>query len=79
MRRRPRLDSHWRRKQLTSLKRSVIIYETLNTPASLFFAKTPVHSAEHEGSYRIFADIIFADAVQYCENCESFRAYGKLS
>ena len=32
-----------------------IIYKTFNTPASLFFAKTPVHSAEHEGLYRIFA------------------------
>ena len=27
-----------------------IIYETFDTPASLFFTKTPVHSAEHEGS-----------------------------
>ena len=44
------------------------IYETFDTPASLFFAKTPVHSAEHEGSYRIFADLIFADAVQYRES-----------
>ena len=42
-----------------------IIYETFDTPASLFFAKTPVHSAEHEGLYRIFADLIFANAVQY--------------
>ena len=53
------------------------IYETFDTraPASLFFAKTPVHSAEHEGLYRIFADLIFADAVQYRESRESFRAY----
>ena len=42
-----------------------------NTPASLFFAKTPVHSAEHEGSYRIFVNLIFADAVQYRENRKS--------
>ena len=47
-----------------------IIYELFDTPTSLFFAKTPVHSAEHEGLYRIFAD-----AVQYRENRESFRAY----
>ena len=44
-----------------------IIYKLFDTPASLFFAKTPVHSAEHEGLYRIFAD-----AVQYRENRESF-------
>ena len=50
-----------------------ITYETFDIPASLFFAKTPVHSAEHKGSYRIFTDLIFADAVQYRE---SFRAYG---
>ena len=56
---------------ITDEKTNGIIYKTFNTPASLFFAKTPVHSAEHKGSYGIFVD-----AVQYCENCESFRAYG---
>ena len=50
---------------------SIILYEAFDTPASLFFAKTPVHSAEHKGSYRIFADLIFADAVQYREIRES--------
>ena len=52
-------------------KTNDIIYETFVTPASLFFAKTPVHSAEHKGLFRIFADLIFADAVQYRENRES--------
>ena len=56
---------------ITDEKTNGIIYETFDTPASLFFAKTPVHNAEHKGSYRIFAD-----AVQYRENRESFRAYG---
>ena len=56
-----------------------IIYEMFDTPASLFFAKTPVHSAEHEGLYRIFAGLIFADAMQYCKNRERFRAYGTMS
>ena len=54
---------------ITDEKTNGIIYEMFNTPA--FFAKTPVHSAEHKGSYRIFADLIFADAVQYRENRES--------
>ena len=44
---------------ITDEKANGIIYETFDTPASLFFAKTPVHSAEHKGSYRIFADLIF--------------------
>ena len=44
---------------ITDEKMHGIIYETFDTPASLFFAKTPVHSAEHKGSYRIFADLIF--------------------
>ena len=52
-------------------KTNGIIYETFDTPASLFFEKTPVHSAEHKGLYRIFADLIFADAVQYRKNRES--------
>ena len=26
----------------------IILYETFDTPASLFFAKTPVHSDEHK-------------------------------
>ena len=56
---------------ITDEKTNGIIYETFDTPTSLFFAKTPVHSAEHKGSYRIFADLIFADAVQYRENRES--------
>ena len=58
---------------ITDEKTNGIIYETFNTPrpASFFFAKTPVHSAEHKGSYRIFADLIFADAVKYRKNCES--------
>ena len=51
---------------ITDEKTNGIIYETFDTPASLLFAKTPVHSAEHKGSYRIFAD-----AVQYRENRES--------
>ena len=51
---------------ITDEKTNGIIYETFDTPTSLFFAKTPVHSAEHKGSYRIFAD-----AVQYRENRES--------
>ena len=55
---------------ITDEKTNGIIYETFDTPASLFFEKTPVHSAEHKGSYRIFAD-----AVQYRENRESFRVY----
>ena len=47
-------------------KTNGIIYEmeTFDTPASLFFKKTPVHSTEHKGSYKIFADLIFAEAVQ---------------
>ena len=61
---------------ITDEKINGIIYKTFDTPASLFFAKTPVHSAEHEGLYRIFADLIFADAMLYRENRESFRAYG---
>ena len=44
---------------ITDEKTHGIIYETFDTPASLFFAKTPVHSAEHKGSFRIFADLIF--------------------
>ena len=48
-----------------------IIYKTFDTSASLFFAKIHVHSAEHKGSYRIFADLIFADAVQYRKNHDS--------
>ena len=44
---------------ITDEKTHGIIYETVNTPASLFFAKTPVQSAEHKGSYRVFADLIF--------------------
>ena len=56
---------------ITDEKTNGIIYETFDTPASLFFAKTPVHSAEHKRSFRIFADLIFADAVQYRENRES--------
>ena len=44
---------------ITDEKTNGIIYETFDTTASLFFAKTPVHSAEHKGSYRIFADLIF--------------------
>ena len=56
---------------ITDEKTNGIIYETFNTPSSLFFEKTPVHSAEHKGSHRIFADLIFADAVQYRENRES--------
>ena len=51
---------------ITDEKTNSIIYETFDTPASLFFEKTPVHSAEHKESPRIFAD-----AVQYCENRES--------
>ena len=51
---------------ITDEKTNVIIYETFDTPASLFFAKSPVHSTEHEGSYRIFAD-----AMQYRKNRES--------
>ena len=53
---------------ITDEKTNGIIYETFDTPrpASLFFAKTPVHSAEHKGSYRILTD-----AMQYHENCES--------
>ena len=43
----------------------IISYETFDTPASLIFAKTTVHSAEHK-LYRIFVD-----AVQYRENRES--------
>ena len=61
---------------LTDEKTNGIIYETFDTPASLFFAKSPVHSAEHKGSYRIFADLIFVNAVQYRENHKSFRVYG---
>ena len=57
---------------ITDEKMNGIIYEIFDTPASLFFAKTPVHSTEHQGLYRIFADLIFADAVQYRENRESF-------
>ena len=56
---------------ITDEETNSIIYETLDTPASLFFAKTPVHSTEHKGSYRIFADLIFTDAMQYHENRES--------
>ena len=56
---------------ITDEKMNGIIYKTFNTPASLFFAKTPVYSAEHKGSYRIFVDLIFADAVQYRENREN--------
>ena len=52
-------------------KTKCIIYEMFDTPASLLLAKTPVHSAEHKGLYRIFADLIFADAVQFRQNCES--------
>ena len=44
---------------ITDEKTHGIVNETFDTPASLFFAKTPVHSAEHKGSYRIFADLIF--------------------
>ena len=51
---------------ITDEKMNGIIYETFDTPASLCFAKTPVHSTEHKGLYRIFVD-----AVQYRENCES--------
>ena len=56
---------------ITDNKTNSIIYETFVTPAFLFYAKTPVHSAEHKGSYRIFADLIFADVVQYRENHEN--------
>ena len=56
---------------ITDEKTNGIIYEMFDTPASLFFEKTPVHSAEHEGSNRIFTDLIFVDALQYRENCES--------
>ena len=56
---------------ITDEKTNGIIYETFDTPASLFFAKTPVHSAEHKGSYRIFTDLIFANAVQYRKNRET--------
>ena len=56
---------------ITDEKTSDVIYKTFYTPAFLFFAKTPVHSAEHKGLYRIFGDLIFADAVQYRENRES--------
>ena len=57
---------------ITDEKTNGITYKTFDTPASLFFEKTPVHSAEHKGSYRIFAYSIFEDAVQYRENRESF-------
>ena len=43
---------------ITDEKMNSIIYEMFDTPASLFFAKTPVHNAEHKGSHRIFADLI---------------------
>ena len=43
---------------ITDEKMNGIIYKTFYTPASLFFAKTPVHSAEHKGSSRIFTDLI---------------------
>ena len=56
---------------ITDEKTNGIIYETFDIPASLFFEKTPVHSVEHKGSYRIFADLIFADAVLYRENRKS--------
>ena len=44
---------------ITDEKTNGIMYETFDTSASLFFAKTPVNSAEHKGSYRIFADLFF--------------------
>ena len=56
---------------ITDEKTNGIIHEMFDTPASLFLAKTPVYSAEHKGLYRIFADLIFADAMQYRENRES--------
>ena len=34
---------------ITDEKTNGIIYESFDTPASLFFEKTPVHSAEHKG------------------------------
>ena len=48
---------------ITDDKTNGTIYKTFDTPASLFFDKTPVHSAEHTRSYRIFSHLIFADAV----------------
>ena len=58
---------------ITDEKTNDVIYKTFytSTPAFLFFAKTPVYSAEHKGLYKIFGDLIFADAVQYRENRES--------
>ena len=42
---------------ITDEKTNGIIYKTFDTPTSLFFAKTPVHSAEHKELFRIFADL----------------------
>ena len=43
----------------------------LDIKSCFFVAKTPVCSTEHKGSYRIFTNIIFTYAVQYCKNRES--------